>query len=572
VSPPSSGDLQFPDVAKLQLDQLIDELVQRAHEVKRVQGRLRSLLHAIGAVNRELTLEAVLRHIAHAACELADAEYAALGVIGSDGGLEQFVYVGIDDATARRIGHLPEGKGLLGALIVDPKPIRLERMSDDPRSVGFPANHPSMTSFLGVPLDVRDEVFGNLYLANSKRGSFTAEDEQLLLALAMAAGTAISNARLYEESRRQQQWLEASLEISSQLLTESGADPLTLVAERAAAIADADLVTLSLLTSDSTHLIVETAVGDGAPAVIGARYPVGETLSGQALADNRPMLLADPSTQRGSTGPLTSVLDAGPVMILPLRGFGAPRGVLGVARVRGRGRFTDRDLAMAAGFAAHASVALELADRRAAERRLILLEDRDRIAMDLHDHVIQELFAVGLGLDGVAAQAAASGNSALHSRMRKSVEDIDRTIRRIRTSIFDLRGPIGGADDGLRRRVLDVASDLTPALGFPPHVAFSGAVDSLSNGELTDDAVASVREALTNVAKHAEAHSTLVDVSAGDGELLVTVSDDGVGLGETTRRSGLANLTTRAARWGGSCDIESPPSGGTTVIWKVRLP
>jgi signal transduction histidine kinase len=156
--------------------------------------------------------------------------------------------------------------------------------------------------------------------------------------------------------------------------------------------------------------------------------------------------------------------------------------------------------------------------------------------------------------------------------MRKSVEDIDRTIRRIRTSIFDLRGPIGGADDGLRRRVLDVASDLTPALGFPPHVAFSGAVDSLSNGELTDDAVASVREALTNVAKHAEAHSTLVDVSAGDGELLVTVSDDGVGLGETTRRSGLANLTTRAARWGGSCDIESPPSGGTTVIWKVRLP
>jgi signal transduction histidine kinase len=227
---------------------------------------------------------------------------------------------------------------------------------------------------------------------------------------------------------------------------------------------------------------------------------------------------------------------------------------------------------MAAGFAAHASVALELADSRATERRLVLLEDRDRIAMDLHDHVIQELFAVGLGLEGLAAQTSADGDQRVAQRLRKSVEDVDRTIRRIRTSIFDLRGPLVAASDGLRRRVLEVASDLTTALGYAPHVAFAGAVDAVAADDLTDDVVACVREALTNVAKHAHARSASVDVSAAGGELVVTVSDDGIGAAGATRSSGIANLRARAARWDGSCEIDSPPSGGTTVTWRVRLP
>src|ERR1051325_2888835 len=217
--PDTGPRLRFPDVPTLELDDLIDQLVDRAHGGERAQGRLRALLRAIETVTGDLALEVVLRNVVESACELAHAQYGALGVIGPDGGLEQFITVGVDDATAERIGPLPQGKGLLGALIPDPRPIRLRHMTDDSRSTGFPPNHPPMDSFLGVPIHVRDEVFGNLYLSNSERGEFGPEDEELVIALALAAGTAVSNARLFDESQLQQRWLEASLEIGNQLLT-----------------------------------------------------------------------------------------------------------------------------------------------------------------------------------------------------------------------------------------------------------------------------------------------------------------------------------------------------------------
>lgn len=564
----SEHRLRFPDVPKLELDELIDQLVDRAQDVKRAQGRLRALLRAIETVTGDLALEVVLRNVVESACELAHARYGALGVIGADGGLEQFIHLGIDAATADRIGALPQGKGLLGALITDPRPIRLRHMRDDARSTGFPANHPPMDSFLGVPIHVRDEVYGNLYLADSDRGEFTTEDEELVKALALAAGTAISNARLFQESRLQQRWLEASVEIGSQLLQALGEDPLRMVARQAIDIADADMVSVCLTVADGSAFVVEEAFGARADELIGRRFPLPGSLTGRVLADGEPMLITNASDADIPPTYLSSVMEAGPLMVLPLQATGAPRGVLSLCRRRGRRVFTPRDLAMAAGFASHASVALELADSRVAEQRLVLLEDRDRIAMDLHDHVIQELFAIGLSLEGTAAQL---GDDTLANRIRQRVEDIDRTIRRIRTSIFELRGTLATASEGLRQRVLEVASDLTPALGFTPHVAFAGLLDVLMDDELLHDAVACVRETLTNVAKHARAKSTVVDVSLTGDDLTITVTDDGVGLGATTRRSGTANLRARAEKWHGSFELSPGASGGTTAKWKVRI-
>ena len=562
--------LAFPDLPKLELDQLIDQLVERAQDVKRTQGRLRALLHAIETITGDLALEVVLRNVVESACELAHAQYGALGVIGPDGGLEQFIHVGIDDETADRIGNLPEGKGLLGALITDPRPIRLRQMTDDSRSVGFPPDHPPMESFLGVPIHVRGEVYGNLYLANSDSGEFGTEDEALVIALALAAGTAISNARLFRESEMQQRWLEASLEIGNQLLTSAGEDPLRLVARRVLEMADADLVSVGLTTSDGDGFLVEEAFGQGADELIGRRFPLAESLTKAVLDEGRPHLTPNASDPSQPPSYLSSVLEAGPLMVLPFSGGTDKSGILSVARTRGRHVFTAKELTMAAGFATHASVALELADSRASEQKLMLLEDRDRIAMDLHDHVIQELFAIGLSLEGAVAQL---GSHPVSERIQLRVADIDRTIRRIRTSIFELRGTLATPSDGLRQRILEVVSGVTAALGFAPHVAFAGLLDLPLPEQLCDDVLACVRESLTNVAKHARATSAMIDVVLAGDKLTVTVADDGVGIGDPTRRSGTANLQARAEHWSGTYELSAGPSGrGTTVVWTALVP
>jgi signal transduction histidine kinase len=565
----SGASLSFPDGPKLDLDALIDQLVERARGVQRAQGRLRGLLRANEMVTGDLGLETVLRHIIQAACELAGARYGALGVIAHDGGLEQFIHVGMDVETVALIGQLPEGKGLLGALITDPRPIQLEHITDDPRSSGFPANHPPMESFLGVPVRVRGEVFGNLYLTESLTGQFTAEDEELVRSLAVTAGTAISNARLYNESTLQQRWLSASAEIGAQLLASSGEDPLRMIARRASEITEADLVTVVLLTGDGSEVMVEVAVGPGAEGLLGETFPLAKILAGKAITDKAPLLLRSAAEIPDRRSHLAAVIEPGPLMVIPLVGTGQAVGALTIARAIGRPAFSSADLGMAAGFANHASIAIELAAARSDQQRVVLLEDRDRIARDLHDHVIQQLFAIGMSLEGVAAMVGS--NDAAVQKLHERVADIDRTIRQIRTSIFELRGPLGGGPDGIRSRLLEIASDVTTMLGFAPGVAFSGPVDLVLTGGLADDVAACLREALTNVAKHARATSVSVDITVAANEVTVGVSDNGVGVGPSPRSSGIANLRIRAEQRNGTFELVARPSGGTQLIWKAPI-
>ena len=404
ASPPAreNGGLDVPNAARLELDQLIDRLVETSQRVRATQGRLRGLLRADRLITRDLALPVVLRNIVQAACELLDARYGALGVIGSDGLLQEFVHVGFDEATVARIGRLPTGKGLLGAVIDDPRPIRLGVLAADARSIGFPDGHPPMASFLGVPVRVRDEVYGNLYLAERAGGPFTEEDEDLALSLAATAGVAIDNARLFEESRRRQDWLAASAETTRHLLADDDDDPLQFVADRVHQIAGADIVTVVLPTPDSMNLTVAAAAGVGAEQIAGQLVPAATSLAGQVLSTGKATLTGDARDLAGLSVHLTTVIELGPVMAIPLTASDGARGVLSLGRRRGQPRFSPADLDMATAFADQATLALELADARTAQQHLATIGDRDRIARDLHDQVVQQIYGIGLNLASLA--------------------------------------------------------------------------------------------------------------------------------------------------------------------------
>jgi signal transduction histidine kinase len=566
ATPAAEGDISL--APSLELDQLLGQLVDRAHEVMATRDRLRALLKANRAIVGDLALPVVLRKIVESACELVNAKYGALGVIGPAGGLEQFIHVGIDDETVARIGPLPEGKGLLGALINDPRPIRLRNIADDPRSVGFPREHPPMTSFIGVPVRVRDEIFGNLYLSESRSGEFSAEDEELVAALAATAGVAIENARLYGESRRRQDWLQASTDITRVLLSFEGEEPLKLIARKVRELGDADVVTVVLPTADGERLMVEVATGIGAERLLGLSYDAENSLGGAAIETGRPVLVGDASEEQRYKIHLSEAAPIGPVMVLPLVAPQGVRGALTAGRLHGRHRFSESDLDIATTFANHAALALELADARADHQRMALLEDRDRIARDLHDHVIQRLFAAGLTVQSVASGAISSVHA---DRLGRVVADLDETISQIRTSIFQLRGSLVPDNDSARSELLAVADELSAPLGFTPQFRFDGPIDAVTSAAIRDDLVAVLREALTNCARHAGATRVVVTLVATKDSLTLEVSDNGSGIGSSERRSGLANLHTRAEQRGGLLTLSSPDSEGTRLRWTIPL-
>ncbi|MGW5171667.1 GAF domain-containing protein [Streptomyces nodosus] len=558
---------------KLRLDDLLDELQARIDSARGTQDRVHSLLEAVLSVGRELDLPQVLRSIVEAAVVLVDAEYGALGVIGDDRMLAQFLTVGIDDEERGRIGALPSGHGILGELIRHPEPLRLTELSEHPASYGFPAHHPPMHSFLGVPIRVRDRVFGNLYLTE-KRGAdeFDPEDEAVLSTLAVAAGVAIENARLYEETRLRERWLRASSQVTSALL--SGApspEVLELIVEQARGIVSADVGMIAERVSGEEALRPLFAVG------LEAERRSGLVMSGQdgfveaVLSAAEP--LTSPDIRQDPRIEPDSVLWAGlgPVVGVPLVASGKSIGALVLGRTAGRTPFTETDAGPLLGFAGQAALALELAERRRDAEQIALLQDRDRIARDLHDLAIQRLFAAGMTLQSTQRFV---DHPEASERLMRTVDDLDETIKIIRSTIFGLRTHGGGAKEraGLRRRVSEAVDAAAPTLGFAPALRIEGLVDTDVPGEVADHAIAVLGEALSNAARHSGARSVDVHLRFAEGELTLTVTDDGGGVPGNAARSGLRNLEERAASLGGTLTLgERPEGGGTRLVWRVPV-
>ena len=552
------------------LPALLAEVTERVESVALLAERLQALLQAVVSIGSQLDLGAVLRRITETAAELADAEYAALGVLdpSGDSRLSEFITVGIDDDLRAQIGDLPHGRGVLGVLIREPRAIRLADLAEHPASYGFPPNHPPMHTFLGVPITVRGEAFGNLYLTEKRGGGeFTEGDEQVVIALASAAGLAIQNARLYEQAQRRQQWLEAASGIQTRML--AGTAPAEVFPDLVAAarqLADADIAMLALPAGDGS-LRVAAADGEGAEKLRGGII-AAESLAVSVMREGVPAMISDAQTDPRIWPGLLHAAGVGPALYVPLgSGTGEALGTLVVARIGDKARFGSEVLRLVESFAGQAAISLRLGAAAVDREQVAVLGDRDRIARDLHDLVIQRLFATGMSLEGalrgMPPEAAA--------RVRTAVDDLDATIKEIRTSIFALQNPAPASGEGVRSAVLAAARAAATSLGFEPSVAFEGPVDTVVPAGVGEQMLAVVREALSNAARHAGATSVSVTISADPSSVSLVVADDGKGIADGGRRRGLANLERRAADLGGSFTAEPRPGGGTVVTWQVPL-
>ncbi|MFE7172404.1 GAF domain-containing protein [Streptomyces sp. NPDC057616] len=555
------------------MDSLLSELQAHVQRVRGSRDRMHMLLDAVLAIGSDLDLEDLLRRIVQAAADLVDARYGALGVVGEEGRIRQFITVGMDERTVTGIGPYPQGRGILGLLIREPHSLRLEDLGAHPESVGFPQGHPPMRTFLGAPVQVRGTVFGNLYLTDKRGGKqFDADDEAVLRTLAVAAGVAIDNARLYDDSQHRERRLTAGAELTRALL--SGVPPeqlLRSLADTVHEMTGADLVTLALPAGEGGGLVVETAAGELAEQVRGLALPPttlaakvyahGQTISSDSISD-------DPRALGGSA----SVVPLGPAFFVPVGDRERVRGVLQVANCPGRPAFdaTVEDMVLA--FADQAALALEVAEHRRDADQLVLLNDRDRIARDLHDLVIQRLFADGLTLQSVLGRH--TGPPEMTERLQRVVDDLDDTIKIIRSTIFSLQHREHTLrPTGLRDRLVAVSDEATETLGFAPALRMTGLLDTDVPARHADHVMAVLREALSNTARHAHATSVEISVAAAQRTLRLTVADNGRGIApETTRSSGLTNMRTRAEELGGSFTLAGREPSGTLLEWTVPLP
>ena len=426
-----------------------------------------------------------------------------------------------------------------------------------------------MKSFLGAPVRIRDEVFGNLYLTEKRGGGeFDEEDEAVLTALGAAAGVAVGNARLYEEARRQQQWLRASTEVTQRLLSDADPDDvLALVTDRALEMSGADLVVLALPAGNRTGLVIEHAVGEGAADALGLVLPVDGSVSGLVLSSGKPLSLDDFSGDERVAAVAREHMHLGPAVVVPLGAPGNVRGILTAGRRPGSMPLAPPAVEMLFSFAAQAGIGLELAAHRRDLQRFAVFEDRDRIARDLHDLVIQRLYATGMSLESLAVRMGESDNA---RRVSSAVDALDETIREIRSAIFSLHSRPASEEAGLRTQILEVVDEAADPLGFAPALRMSGRLDTVP-ADAGEHLLGALREALSNAARHARASKVEVTVEAGP-ELVLLVRDNGIGLPENGRRSGLANLTERATLLGGTMRAGPAEGGGTELEWRVPLP
>ncbi|MDQ1661308.1 MAG: hypothetical protein QOJ68_1288 [Blastococcus sp.] len=552
-------------------EQLGEEVQERPEAVAGNPGHVRGLLDAFLSVATGLDLHGTLLRIAQAGADLVDAQFGALGVLGPHGGLSDFITVGIDEELHARMGRLPEGKGVLGQLIDHPYPLRVADLRDHPASVGFPPHHPPMTSFLGVPVLVRGEVFGNLYMTDKRHGEFTGEDEAVLTALAGAAGIAIDNARMFEESEARRGWLAAISDVRAMLMDtarpDAADDALHLITDRLTELtgADGSWVMVGPDAAAGRYLVV-------AQCGQSLRDITGSSLS---LADN-PVLEAVEAADGLVTLDLSGLgfrnpngaLEWGPCLGMPLRGSTAGNAVLLVARKAGGPPFDSAIGPMVAGFADQAALALDMAARQRLARRVDVFDDRDRIARDLHDHVIQRVFASGLSLQAMLPRVT---DPSVRDRVQEVIGQLDDTVKDIRTTIFALHTTgTFGSDESLRRRLLDIVTQ-TSGEAVASTVRMSGAVDTLVTGELATDVEAVVREGVSNAVRHSGAAQVILTLDVADNRVVVEVVDDGCGIDERGARSGLRNLEERALRRGGEASVQRRPQGGTRLRWSAPL-
>ena len=529
--------------------------------------RLRELLAAVISITEERTLDTVLRRIVQAGCQLLDAEYGALGVIGDGNELSHFVTEGMDPNLAALIGPLPTGHGVLGLLIREPHPIRLPNLHDHPASSGFPKHHPPMRTFLGVPIRARDSVFGNLYLTEKRGGRlFTAEDESLAVALAGAAGFAIENAKLFEEAKLRTDWLEAAKRVAVGMMgaVGDGARPdATFVAHMALEPSESTVVLIASPPNEEGQLEVSGAAGARAAELTGRFLNLDREAVQKVMASGSPASFENSSKLLGPA----FARETGPALLARLGTEGASHGLMVLIRAQGQDLYSPLTAELIASYCAQSVLALELAQTHKLREQLMLYTDRDRIAQDLHDVVIQRLFAAGLNVQSLARFITDAPGLA---RIRTITDELDATIKELRDTIYSLRAS-AGETDLLGSRIVNTVQKVSKALAFAPRIVLSGPIDAQVSADLAEHVLAVVTEGVSNAVRHAQARKIDVNVTAGLGLVSVTVRDDGCGIVSRNGRSGLANMEARAANLNGVFQLESVVGQGTSFYWSVPL-
>ena len=517
------------------------------------KDRLRELYEAVVTISTELELSNVMKHIVSSAKRLADAEYAALGVLDESGTvLRDFVYDGVEPTVAATIGHLPEGRGILGELIRSPQPLRLDDLTEHPKSCGFPPGHPPMKAFLGVPITIGDRPFGNLYLTEKSSGEpFSHEDETVVMMLANVAATAIQNARLYERSSRHRQWLEATTTITTHMLQGSPSDDvLTEIAQVAHRMAGADECGVRLADPTGRSLRLTAAAGAHSTKAIGEAMPIQGTFLGAVFATGTSSSTSDLEAI-APDDTLVATRGVGPVLAVALSAPERILGTLSLSRYRGSAPFDPSDLELVESFAAQAGLALAFGETQELHERMALDDDRERIARDLHDLVIQRVFAAGLTLQATASML---DEGPIHDRVTRVVAELDDTIAELRTTIFALQQSDSHSSN-LRLQITELVQRSSDQLAFAPRLRISGEIGTRVSPEIADHLLAVLREAISNVARHAGATRLNITIDVG-GELRLQVDDDGRGIPvDVGRRSGLKNLEERRDRVGGQVDL-----------------
>ena len=536
------------------------------------RGRLRALIEAGIALSSELSLDALLQQLVETATELTGAQYAALGVIDPSGTeLERFVYTGVDRETADRIGDLPRGRGILGVLIKDARPLRLRDISDDPRSVGFPASHPTMRSFLGVPVLLRGVAYGNLYLTEKASGDFTEEDEEIVQLLAAQAAVAIENTRLYEAATRWSRQLESLTEVGNALATEIELPRLLdLVARRLRELVGARIVAIALPRGEM--LRIEAADGHDSDEFLGLEVAVESSKLGRVFERTRServdSLLDDPEAD-----PPARRLAVQSALYVPLIARDRAIGVIFAGDKEPEGRFTEDDLRIAGVFAARAAAAVDLSERmsREALRRIVQAQEleRRRLARELHDETGQALTSILLGLRSIEEagdrETARAAAQEVRDLVVSTLQDVRRLAVELRPKVLD--------DFGLVSALERLADTFEESTGISVELEAGTSGERLP-GELETALYRIVQEALTNVVKHANATRVSVLLTRREGAAAVVVEDNGRGFDPdvpSPEGIGLIGMRERLELIGGRLRVESSPSAGTTVVAEVPL-